>query len=101
MLSLHHTALPDPEVVDTPLDEGDAALLHLGTKMYFSLNPTGAQIWNYLKDGLSLEDVSRRLHDQYEVDIEDARRSVAQLVEGLVQHNLVSLGGDAGEPLRD
>jgi hypothetical protein len=91
MLSLHHTARPDPDVVDTSLAEGDVALLHLGTKMYFSLNITAGRIWHYLKDGLTLEDVSRRLHEEFEVELDDARRNVAQLVEGLVQHNLAAI----------
>ncbi len=100
MLPLHTTALPDPDVVDTALDEGEVALLHLGTKTYFSLNTTGAKIWNYLKDGLTLEDVSRRLHEEFEVDLDDARRNVAQLVEGLVQNNLANVSsGEAAPPL--
>ena len=48
----------DPEVVDTELDEGEVALLHLGTKTYFSLNLTGGRIWRHLKQGLSLDEVA-------------------------------------------
>jgi len=29
---------PDPDVVDTDIDDGEVALLQLGTNTYFSLN---------------------------------------------------------------
>ena len=79
---------PDPEVVDTDIDEGEVALLHLGTKTYFSLNVTGALIWRHLKQGLSLDDVSSRLQAEFDVDRAQADRSVNQLVDELVRNNL-------------
>jgi hypothetical protein len=78
----------DPDVVDTALDGGEMALLHMGTRTYFSLNPTGARIWQGLKQGLSLHDVSRRLQEEFDVDAERAERSVARLVDELVRHQL-------------
>jgi coenzyme PQQ synthesis protein D (PqqD) len=33
------------EVVDIKLDDGEVVLLHLESKMYYSLNPTGERIW--------------------------------------------------------
>lgn len=80
---------PDPDVVDTQIDDGETALLHLGTKTYFSLNVTGARIWHHLKQGLSLDDVSRQLQQEFDVDAERAERSVQRLVDELVQHGLV------------
>ena len=79
---------PDPDVVDTDIDDGEVALLHLGTKTYFSLNVTGARIWRHLKEGLSLDDVSGRLQAEFDVDRAQADRSVNQLVEELVRNNL-------------
>ena len=79
---------PDPQVVDTDIDEGEVALLHLGTKTYFSLNVTGALIWRHLKQGLSLDDVSSRLQAEFDVDRAQADRSVNQLVDELVRNNL-------------
>ena len=79
---------PDPDVVDTEIGEGEVALLHLGTKTYFSLNVTGARIWHHLKHGLSIEDVSHRLQEEFQVDREHAERSVEQLVEELVRNQL-------------
>jgi hypothetical protein len=79
---------PDPEVVETEIDDGEVALLHLGTKTYFSLNVTGGRIWHHLKQGLTLEDVTRRLQDEFNVDAEQARRSVDRLVNELIGNGL-------------
>jgi hypothetical protein len=87
-MSLQHQVRPDPEVVDTAIDEGELALLHLGTKTYFSLNRTAARIWTHLKQGLSLEDVSSRLQAEFDVDREHADRSVNGFIEELVRNNL-------------
>jgi hypothetical protein len=78
----------DPEVVDTEIDEGEVALLHLGTKTYFSLNLTGARIWHHLKQGLSLSEVSLRLQEEFHVDGERATGSVNRLVDDLVRNDL-------------
>jgi hypothetical protein len=87
-MSSQQQVRPDPEVVDTEIEEGELALLHLGTKTYFSLNRTGARIWTHLKQGLCLDDVSSRLQAEFDVDQEHADRSVNGFVEELVRNNL-------------
>ena len=63
---------PSSEVVDTTLNDGEVVLLHLESKMYYSLNSTGEQIWRGLKEGLSLREISRRLQDEFDVDEREA-----------------------------
>jgi hypothetical protein len=75
-------------VVDTEIDEGEVALLHLGTRTYFSLNRTAGRIWSHLKQGLSLKDASRRLQEEFDVDPAQADRSVDRLVDELVRNHL-------------
>ena len=59
MLTSETTATPDPDVLFTKLSDGEAVLLHLGVRSYFSLNETGAHIWNLMSDGLSVRDISK------------------------------------------
>ena len=79
---------PHSEVVDTKLDEGEVVLLHLASKMYYSLNPTGERIWQGLKEGLSPREISRRLQEEFEVDADEADRSVIDLVTELCEQKL-------------
>ena len=78
----------NPDVVDTEIDDQETALLHLGTKTYFSLNVTGGRIWRYLKEGVSLEEICERLQVEFDVDREQAERSVRRLADELVDERL-------------
>ena len=85
---------PHPQVVDTKLDHGELVLLHLETKTYYSLNPTGERIWRGLKQGLTLKEISRLLLDEFDVDADNAERSVLELVDNLCEQNLASPSED-------
>ncbi|QII11529.1 hypothetical protein KsCSTR_21500 [Candidatus Kuenenia stuttgartiensis] len=58
MLELNYRVTPDPDVVITELEGKEAVLLHLGTKMYFTLNETGLWIWQMLSSGLTPGEIS-------------------------------------------
>jgi hypothetical protein len=64
-------------------------LLQLVSKTYYSLNRTGTQIWQGLKQGLPMREISRRLQARFEVEPERADSSVLALVDELLQHQLV------------
>ena len=89
MTMLDDKVRPHAQVVDTKLDGGEVVLLHLDSKTYYSLNLTGQRIWQGLKEGLSLREVSRRLQEEFDVDGESADRSVLDLVDDLSRHKLV------------
>jgi Coenzyme PQQ synthesis protein D (PqqD) len=89
MVTWEQQVRPHPEVVDTVLDTGDTVLLQLESKTYYSLNTTGTQIWQGLKQGLSLPEVSRRLQARFAVEPAQADRSVLALVGELLEHRLV------------
>ncbi|SOH02577.1 PqqD family protein [Candidatus Kuenenia stuttgartiensis] len=58
MLELNYRVTPDPDVVITELEGKEAVLLHLGTKMYFTLNETGLRIWQMFSSGLTVGEIS-------------------------------------------
>jgi hypothetical protein len=89
MVTLDQSLRPHPEVVDTELEAGETVLLHLVHATYYSLNSTGTCIWQGLKQGLPLRDVSQRLQERFAVTADHADRSVMLFVHELVQHQLV------------
>ena len=91
MFTLEQHLRPHPEVVDTELDAGETVLLHLESKTYYSLNLTGRRIWQGLKEGVTLKEISRRLQEEFAVDEENANRSVLDLVNELCQQKLAEL----------
>jgi hypothetical protein len=90
VLTLDRKVQIHPDAVDTELDE-EIVLLHLESKTYYSLNLTGVRIWQGLKQGLTLKEISRHLEEEFEVNAERADRSVLDLVSELSQHKLVQV----------
>jgi hypothetical protein len=72
MLELNRRMKPAPDVVVTGLENKEAVLLHLGTKMYYSLNETGLRIWQILGSNLTIEEISERLQGEFDVTPEKA-----------------------------
>lgn len=79
----------NPDVVSTQLDNGEAVLMHMGTASYFSLNPTGARIWQLLTAGLSPAAIAAQLAEEYAVTSAQAHQSVLTLVGQLVEQKLL------------
>ena len=91
MTTLDDKVRPHGQVVDTKLDDGEVVLLHLDSKTYFSLNVTGERIWQGLKQGLSLREISQRLQAEFDVDAEKADTSVLELINDLSEQKLVQI----------
>jgi coenzyme PQQ synthesis protein D (PqqD) len=89
MMDLAQRFRPHPEVVDTELEEQEVVLLHLESLRYYSLNLTGRRIWQGLKQGLSLQEISYRLQAEFEVEEDRAEHSVLALVAELREQQLV------------
>jgi hypothetical protein len=93
MLTATDKATPDSDVIVTELD-GEAVLLNLDTKLYFSLNATGVAIWKLLDEGLTLGQIGERLFQEYDVTPEKAQQCVLDLVGQLNNEKLVSITRD-------
>ena len=52
-------------------------------------SPPAKRIWQRLKQGLALNDISCRLQEEFDVDAEHADKSVLDLVSDLCQQRLV------------
>lgn len=86
------TIRPHPDVVYTRFDETSGALLHLKTKRYYTLNETGARIWELLVAGEGVAAIAAALHTEYEITEDEAAAHVAELVNELRGEKLVEVG---------
>lgn len=71
--------------------EDGAVLLHMGTKRYFSLNETGAEVWRLLEDGAEPDAIPQQLSERFDVTADEARRAVSELIAALVAEQLLEL----------
>lgn len=79
--------------VFTPLDDGTAVLLNLETRFYYTLNRTGAALWQELEhtNPSAIDDLIRVTCDRFDVNEDEARSAVAGFVEQLQDFKMVRL----------
>lgn len=80
---------PVPEIVFTRVSEGEAVLLSLATKRYYSLNETGALIWESLEEGSQQDQLVEALVTAYDTTFEEAAELVAEFVTTLSREGLL------------
>jgi hypothetical protein len=89
VVQLHQHLRPHDDVVDTELNGEETVLLNLQNKLYYSLNPTGTRIWRGIKRGLALQQISRGLQQEFDIEPDRADRSVLSLAGDLCEQQLV------------
>jgi hypothetical protein len=83
------------DVLSAVLD-GEAVLLHVGTKNYFRLNETGAAIWKGMERGLSPDELRERMCAEFDVAPEQAATELDRFLAELERRGLVLTGPGAG-----
>jgi endonuclease/exonuclease/phosphatase family metal-dependent hydrolase len=83
---------PVPEVSFTRFDEGEGILLHLTTKAYYTLNATGVFIWEQLEQKRrSVAEVVEALLAHFDVSPQQAQQQVEAFLEELARQGLVAV----------
>jgi hypothetical protein len=76
--------------------EGEAVLLHMGTKQYYRLNRTGAYIWKSLERSGDAAVATDALVEAFDVQRAQADAAVHALIAELVANDL--LRDTSGDP---
>jgi Coenzyme PQQ synthesis protein D (PqqD) len=84
----------EPQVINEMID-GEAIMINLATGTYYSLNPSGADVWALVEASLPLEAIVDELARRYDAGPEDIRGSVERLLEELAAEDLVVASTDA------
>jgi hypothetical protein len=77
--------------VFTSLDDGTAVLLNLTTFVYYSLNRTGAAVWQEIeqKKSVELTDLVQLVHQRFDVDEAAASTHLTAFLEKLTEFGVV------------
>lgn len=82
--------LANPDVVSCELDGGQA-LLNLKTSLYYSLNDTGAVIWQRIATPAGLDAVAEAMMAKFDVDMDRCRADAERMLSAMVEADLVSM----------
>lgn len=88
-----------PAVLSETVD-GEAIIVNLDTGAYYSLTGTGAEIWDLLQEGVSLETLLSWIKGHYTGEPQQIAAGVTALIEELLAEQLLAPGA-APEALAD
>ncbi len=80
--------LNDKEVVSEVLD-GEVIAIHLQSGIYYSMQESGAHIWNALLGGWSTEEIATQLVQDPELERERIGADIAHFVATLLAESLI------------
>ena len=90
---------PEDDVLFTPLGGGDAVLLDVTNRRFFTLNETGCFIWTRLREDVAHDEIARELTNEFDVARDAASSEVMRLVAELTRAGLLRAGAAADEGL--
>lgn len=101
MFTLQTQVQPDPAVLATALSNQETVLLHVQSNYYYTLNETGAQIWQALSQGRTLGEITQWLVAHYAINPAEAEQAVFALLRDLAAEHLIQpLAMSAGPDLQ-
>ena len=90
MLSSHSTVVASRDQVSCRLGP-EAAILHLGSGVYYGLNPVGARVWALLQQPVMVQRLRETLLAEYDVAPDRLQRDLTDLLDGLVAEGLIEV----------
>lgn len=88
-MSFQQTFRVNAPAVVSEAFEDEIVIIHLESGAYYSLDQSGAAIWQWLQGGMSLTEISNRLSTAYRLDAEEIARMVPPFIAELTQEQLI------------
>ncbi len=87
-----------PNVLVRFLDN-ESVFLNLETERYFGLDETGTRMWQLITAAPSIDAAFQQLRDEYDVEPEQLRANLAELLSRLIDNGLLQIvSSDVGTP---
>jgi len=90
MVAFSKRAVVPSHVLVRHLD-GESVLLNLETEKYFGLDATGTRMWEVVTNAPSIEDAYGLLTHEFEVEPQELRNHLAELLGKLVENGLLQV----------
>ena len=74
---------------------GEAAILHLGSGMYYSLDRVGARVWSLVQSSTSFHRIRDTLLAEYDVTAERLEPDLTELLNSLLAERLIEVRHDS------
>jgi Coenzyme PQQ synthesis protein D (PqqD) len=90
MIPFSSRVLVPPDILISQVG-GESVILNLKSEHYFGLDGMGTEMWAAMTNSESIQTAYDKLLNEYEVEPEQLRRDLQDLLEKLVEHGLVEI----------
>jgi hypothetical protein len=97
-MSLQQTFRINTPAVVSEAFEDEIVIIHLESGAYYSLDQSGAAIWHWLQQGMSLAEIGARLGVTYRVGPEEIAHIIPHFINELTQEQLIVPACAADQP---
>jgi len=66
-------------------------IMHLETKVTYSLNETAARTWSLIDGVVSMDEIAVVISEEYEVDEEECKTAVSSIIDELLSEKLLTI----------
>lgn len=88
-MSFHQTFRVNAPAVVSEAFEDEIVIIHLESGAYYSLDQSGAAIWQWLQQGMSLAEINDHLSVVYRLGAEEIAHIVSPFIAELTQEQLI------------
>lgn len=98
---MNHLSINAPHIVHEIFSDDEAAIINLKTGNYYSLNPTGAEIWSLIEKNASGDEVVNAFNQLYETDSVDMASEINNFIKELEAEDLIVRSENGAENSSD
>lgn len=91
-ISIKSKIIRSKEPIAEPVDN-ELVMADIDAGKYYGLNDIATAIWKNLETEITVEDLCKRLHENYEVTSNQCLAEVMDFLEELETHKLISVEG--------
>lgn len=81
---------PNKDVVAQRMGS-ECVLVHMQTNRVFELNRTAARFWELLSAGLDLDEIRKKMLEEFNVDADRLEKEMEGILSSMVKENLVTV----------
>lgn len=78
----------NPELIAADMD-GEKVMMSIADGKYYGINQVGSRIWELLESPASVEEICRKITDEFEVEESQCRSDLNKFLEDLLANDIV------------
>ena len=91
-LLLSTAVMRDPDIIATDMD-GETVMMSIEQGSYYGLSGVGPFLWEQLAEPLSVEELCRRVLEEFEIDQATCQADVSAFVDDLLEKGVLRRAG--------